>query len=80
MPRFQFFISSSSDVEDFAPCEQPDIKIEGGDEAEYFLQPYLFEPTRKLSSSDEDSDKNESKRKGDSGSSSDEIRLNDLEW
>ena len=73
--------SSSSEVEeDFVPCEQPGIKIEGEDEAEYSLQPYLFEPTRKLSSSDENSGENESESEGDSGSASDESRLNDLEW
>ena len=47
--------STSSDVDDgFVPCEQPGVKIEG-DETEYSLQPYLFEPTRKLPSSDESS-------------------------
>ena len=72
--------SSSSEVEeDFVPCEQPDIKIDG-DEGEYFFQPYLFEPTRKVSSSDENSGENESESEGDPGSSSDESRLNDLEW
>ena len=72
--------SSSSEVEeDFVPCEQPGIKIEG-EEAAHSLQPYLFEPTRKLSSSDENSGENESESEGDSGSSSDESRLNDLEW
>ena len=71
--------STSSDV-DFVPCEQPGIKIEG-DEAEYSLQPCLFEPTRKLSSSDENSNgENESEEEGDSASSSDESRLNNLEW
>ena len=73
--------STSSDVDEgFVPCEQPGVKNEG-DEAEYSLQPYLFEPTRKLPSSDESSNgENESEDEGDSGSSSDENRLNNLEW
>ena len=70
--------SSAADVdEDFVSCEQPDIKIKS-DEAQYSLQPYLFEPTRKLSSSDENN--NESENEGESDSSSSENRLNDLEW
>ena len=56
------------------------MTVKGEDEAEYSLQPYLFELTRKLSSSDENSGENESESEGDSGSSSDESRLNDLEW
>ena len=71
--------STSSDVDDsFVPCEQPGVKI-AGDEAEYSLQPYLFEPTRKLPSLDESSN-GENEDEGDSGSSSDENRLNNLEW
>ena len=71
--------SSSSSYEadeDFMLSEQPDTKVEE-DEAEFSLQPYLFEPTRKVSSSmdsdeelDDDSD----------SSSNDEGRLNNLEW
>ena len=69
--------STSSDIDEgFVPCEQPGVKIEG-DEAEYSLQPYLFEPTRKLPSSDESSNGED---EGDSGSSSDENCLNNLEW
>lgn len=72
--------SSSSEVdEDFTPSEQPDVKIEA-DEGEYSLEPYLFEPTRKLSSSDENSSENESENDEDMDSSTDESRLNDLEW
>ena len=72
--------SSPSDVDgDFASCERPDIKIED-DEAEYSLQPYLFEPTRNLPSSDENSDQNESDGQEESDSSNGENRLNDLEW
>lgn len=72
--------SSSSDVdEDFMHCELSDIKIEG-DEAKYSLQPYLFEPTRKRSSSDENSNENESGNEEESDSGNDENRLNDLEW
>ena len=63
--------------EDFMLSEQPDIKVEE-DEAEISLQPYLFEPARKLSSSmdsDEECDDDDS-----DSSSDDEGRLNNLEW
>ena len=70
--------SSSYDAdEDFTLSEQPDIKVEE-DEAEFSLQPYLFEPTRKLFSSmdsDEECDDDNS-----DSSSDDEGRLNNLEW
>ena len=43
--------SSSYDAdENFMLSEQPDIKVEE-DEAKFSLQPCLFEPTRKVSSS-----------------------------
>ena len=64
--------SSSSSYkadEDFMLSEKPDIKVE---------EPYLFEPTRKLSSStdsDEECDDDDS-----DSSSDDEGRLNNLEW
>ena len=69
--------SSYKADEDFTLFEQPDIKVEE-DEAEFSLQPYLFEPTRKLSSSmdsDEECDDDDS-----DSSSDDEDRLNNLEW
>ena len=72
--------SSSSSYEadgDFRLSEKPDIKVEE-DEAEFSLQPYLFEPTRKMSSStdsDEECDDDDS-----DSSSDDEGRLNNLEW
>lgn len=72
--------SSLSDVDgDFVSCQRPDIKIED-DESEYSLQPYLFEPTKNLPSSDENSDENESDDQEESSSSNGENRLNDLEW
>ena len=69
--------SSSSSYEadeDFMLSEQPDIKVEE-DKAEFSPQPYLFKPTRKVSSSmDSDEECND-----DSDSSSDdEGRLNNL--
>ena len=73
--------SSSSSYEadeDFMLSEQPDIKVEE-DETEFSLQPYLFEPTRKLSSS-MDSDKECDDDDSDSYSSDDEGRLINLEW
>ena len=71
--------SSSEAGEDLILPEQPDIKIES-DEAEFSLRPYLFEPTRKLSSS-EDSEQDDNKSMEDSDSSiDDESRLNNLEW
>ena len=69
--------SSYEADEDFTLSEQPDRKVEE-DEAEFSLQPYLFEPTRKLSSSmdsDEECDDDDS-----DSSSDDEGRLNNLEW
>ena len=71
--------SSSEADEDLILSEQPDIKIES-DEAEFSLRPYLFEPTRKLSSS-EDSERDDDETMQDSDSSiEDEGRLNNLEW
>ena len=65
--------------EDFMLSEQPDMKVEE-DEAEFSLQPYLFEPTRKLSSSmDSDEECDDDAYDSDS-SSDDEGRLNNLEW
>ena len=69
--------SSYEADEDFMLSEQPDIKVKE-DEAEFSLQPYLFEPTRKLSSSmysDKECDDDDS-----DSSSDDEGRLNNLEW
>ena len=69
--------SSSSDVDEhFVQCEQPDIKIEG-DEAQYSLQPYLFEPMRKLSSSDEKSEEDES---GSEGESEEVLLVTKIAW
>ena len=71
--------SSSSSYEadeDFMLSEQPDIKVEE-DEAEFLLQPYLFEPTRKVSSS---MDSDEECDDVSDSSSDDECRFNNLEW
>ena len=70
--------SSSEADEDLILSEQSDIKIES-DETEFSLRPYLFEPMRKLSSS-EDSERGDDESMEDSDSSiDDEGRLNDLE-
>lgn len=71
--------SSSDQDEDFTEFELPEIKTEGEDEV-CNLEPYLFEPTRKVSSSEEDVDENDSEGDKDSGSSVGESRLNDLDW
>ena len=71
--------SSGTDIgEEFVSSEQPNIEVEA-DQAEFSLRPYLFEPRRRLSSSDEARSGSDEDNGSSGSSAAEESRLNDLE-